>query len=622
MNNYNFPFSAIIGQDTAKEALIYGIINPRIGGVLLCGQKGCAKSTMVRSLGSLLKDMDIVDLPLNVTEDMLVGTINIQSAIEKGEKEFAAGILKRAHGNILYADEVNLLSGPIAKILLDVSQSNTIIVEREGISHTHKSNFLLVGTMNPEESTLSSQLLDRFGIYVEVKGEADKKKRMEIMKKRIAFEDNPIGFFEVHKQKNNEITKKLNAARIRVKDIALSETIVELSAQLAIDSNAQGHRAEIIIIETAIAIAAYNDRLQVIDEDVYKAAGLVLPHRIRDCVMPQEELEQTAENLEEEFHDEQTDAANDEQKNLDCSVDEEDNTQHQQTNANTKDPTDSEDKIDEGNEIYTINDISLNQKEKRRRKGSGRRSKTVSDAIKGRYIGFSMPRKKSVDIAFDATLRAASVHQKSREKNGNLVSIHSEDIRIKRREHRIGTTIIFAVDASGSMGARKRMIETKEAILSLLFDAYQKRDKVGMIAFRKDKAEILLPITRSIELAQKRLQSLPTGGRTPLAKGLMLSWQMIFAQKIKDKNMIPLLILVTDGKANDKNSGNPYIDAINISKAISKANISSIVIDTEKPIIPIGIAKEIADNMNAEYYKVNELKSGTLSHIIKTYRDV
>ena len=618
MDRNVFPFSAITGQESAKIALIYGAINPRTCGVLLIGQKGCAKSTLVRAFGSLLHDTQIIEMPLNITEDMLLGTIDIESAIADGKKEFSPGLLKRADGNMLYIDEVNLLTKTAADTLLDVCQNGYAVVEREGISKTYPSRFLMIGTMNPEESLLGAQFTDRFGMYVEMKGISGKADRVEIIRRRMEYEKNPEEFCELYKAEDAMLADKIIKAKNLLPRVKIENDMLEAAAELAAAAGAAGHRAEIFIVETALSAAAYEGRKNVEKDDLHKAAMLVLPHRIRES----RDMAEERVPREEDWQERQ-----DEQPNSDTpETGSRKNRENKQNDREYTPPPEwipddalqnMEDETVCGQELYAVRDIFPKKKYKNSKRGSGRRSKTVSDTDRGRYTGFCFPKGKIRDVALDATLRAAAPRQKSREKNGLALSIKPCDVRQKRREHRIGNTIFFAVDASGSMGAQKRMIETKNAILSLLYDAYQKRDRVALTAFRKDNAEILLPVTRSIDLAQKRLQELPTGGRTPLAKGLMLALQMIYSEKIKDKDMIPLLILITDGKVNDRNSEAPYKDVINISKEAAKKNIPGIVIDTESSAFPLGIAKEIAEHMNAEYIKVHDLKAKEIVDIVR-----
>ena len=621
MDRFTFPFSAIIGQEQAKLALIYGAINPKIGGVLLCGQKGCAKSTLVRALASL-NGINVVDLPLNITEDMLIGMIDLQEAVRFGRKAFEGGVLQRANGNILYVDEVNLLPDTIVNALLDVMQSGINQMERDGISYTHSSEFLLVGSMNPEESPLRAHFLDRFGLYVEMRGIQSVEQRKEVIKQRMAFEADPAGFIRHYHEQDQQLAERIKTAQERIQNLPISAGAMLLAVELAVTANTAGHRAEIVMIETALAIAAFQGEEAVTEETVKAAAPFVLAHRIREQqsppVQPQEDSQETedsqlplAEKEENETEQMPSAAAQNETAPQNMENSSEKQTEPQETN--------SEDSIVAGQEVYAVHDLNAAPMDRIRRKGSGRRSKTASGTRRGRYIGFELPKQQLYDIALDATLRTAAIHQITREKDGMAISIHKSDIRVKKRENRIGTTIIFAVDASGSMGAKQRMVATKEAILSLLYDAYQKRDQVGMIAFRKDHAEILLPITRSIDLAQKRLQKLPTGGRTPLAEGLFMAWQMITVQQMKDNDMVPLLVLITDGKANRANHAeDPVGEAMAAAEIIRDQRIPSIVIDTEKGVFPLGIAQHIAENMRAQYYKVDQLRAEVIGEVVRS----
>lgn len=621
MDKAIFPFSAIIGQESAKMALIYSIINKRIGGVLLCGQKGCAKSTLVRSFANILHDISIVNLPLNITDDMLLGTIDLESAIKYGRRSFKGGVLARADRNILYVDEVNLLSDSIVNSLLDVSQSGVNRVEREGISYTHKSRFLLVGTMNPEESPLRPEFLDRFGLYVELKGIQNLKQRKEIIKRVVEFEKDPVIFKKYYEEQDERILAKITDARKIIKSSKVSEEAIGFATDIAIAAKAQGHRVDILLIETAIAIAAFDGRGYVSCDDVKKASEFVLPHRMNkddeiDIEYQNNDSNNNSINNEIKTKEENTSSKNLDNNKYDDSLDKYD---YLQTNNDLPNCNDNQkEDLTFGSEIFSIDNLPVIPTDRKKRKGSGRRSKTASRTKKGRYIGFDCAYNDIIDIALDATLRAAAPYQIQRANNDLALSICKNDIRIKRRENHIGTNIIFLVDASGSMGAEKRMKATKEVILSLLFDAYQKRDKVGMIAFRKDFAEVVLPITRSVELAQKKLQYLPTGGRTPLAKGIFKAWQMIKLLRLKDKDMIPLLVLITDGRANDKQSRDPIYESLNAANIIGMDRINSIVIDTEKDIVSLGITREIASRMNAKYVKSDELKKDSLRQMVKS----
>lgn len=306
MQKLHYPFSAIVGQERMRLALLLNAINPKIGGVLIEGEKGTAKSTAVRSLASILppldeqgttdkngltspsesnligtKTMTVVELPLNATEDRVVGTINLEVAIQEGKKEFEPGILEKAHRQFLYVDEVNLLDDHIVDILLDVAAMGINTVEREGISHSHPSQFVLVGTMNPEEGDLRPQLLDRFGLSVTVEGEREHGKRVEIMKRRLAFESNREEFVQAYAKVEKELALRVRQGRALLNEMIIGDDIFESIALIAIHLGVDGHRADITMLETAKAYAAWHGRQEVDKEDILDIAELVLSHRMR-----------------------------------------------------------------------------------------------------------------------------------------------------------------------------------------------------------------------------------------------------------------------------------------------------------------------------------------------------
>ncbi len=622
---YVFPFVAVIGQEKIKRALILNLINPLIGGVLISGEKGNAKSTLVRGLAELMHSLKVVEIPLNVTEDRLIGTIDIQKAIIDGEINYEAGILKRADGNFLYVDEVNLLSENIVNSLLDVSSSKINHVEREGISYTHKSNFVLVGTMNPEEGNLRSQFLDRFGLYVDVKGIQVIEDRKEIIKRRLEYDNNPVKYIEKWQKESNKLYDRIICAKNCLEKIEVSENMMKLAAELSIKANCQGHRAEIIIIETAKAIAAFDNRTNICNEDIYEAAGFALAHRIRELPpkTSNDEGNKDKKSNKQNNNEKENENQDERKNNNEHEIEQEENKSEDNINFeyNEKE-TDNDDKydsnIDDIGSIFSIKPLNIDAQIRKIYKGSGKRSKTKTNLKQGRYVKYRFTKEKVNDIAFDATIRAAAPYQRIREKNNLAISIDKNDFRVKMREKRIGSTILFIVDASGSMGVKKRMTEVKGAILSLLTDAYQKRDKVGMIAFKKKDAEILLEITRSVELAQKSLRVLPTGGKTPLAVGLSKGYEIIKANMRKDPDMLPVIVLVTDGRANSSlDGGDAFREAINMAIKINKSNIQSLVIDTEQGFVKLGLAKQIANAMNSKYYSLGDLAADKIVGAVK-----
>lgn len=626
MTDTRYPFAAIVGQTQVKNALIYNLIDPRIGGVLLCGEKGTAKSTIVRGLAALT-DQLVVDLPLNITEDMLVGSIDFEKAVHDGVRAFSGGVLTKADGNILYVDEVNLLPDSIVSTLICAAASGENLVEREGISFRHTCNFALVGTMNPEEGKLRPQFLDRFGLYVDVVGEKDVAVRTEIIRNRMEYERDPAAFCQRWAAETQQLQQRISHARELVADIAIDPSIRSLAAKYAQQAGCEGNRCEIILTRTAATVAAWDGRNYISAEDIKEAAIYVLPHRRREDQPPQEEPREDEklqnENEEKDTSQQQEDSPTKPPENdTPPQMEEQDGNDGDEIDTPPPQQSDGEapdEQLVEGEEVHLISALPMIPRDRLFRQGSGRRSKTKSGTSKGRYAGFTQsPKPHQKDLALDATLRAAAPYQRSRDHTDCAVALVDSDLRYKVRENHVGATIVFAVDASGSMGARKRMKETKEAILSMLLDSYQKRDKIGLVAFRKDGAQTLLDITASVDLAEKKLQALPTGGRTPLAAGIFQAWQLLRARRLKDPDILPMLVLVTDGRANRSLwTEDAVADAVKAAELIRQDGIHAVVIDTEKDFISLHIAQQIAQAMNAAYYKVTDLQSDQLRAIVK-----
>lgn len=635
MTDTRYPFAAIVGQSAVKNALIYDLIDPRIGGVLLCGEKGTAKSTIVRALAALT-DQQVVDLPLNITEDMLVGSIDFEKAVHDGVRAFSGGVLTRANGNILYVDEVNLLPDSIVSTLICAAASGENLVEREGVSHRHTCVFSLVGTMNPEEGKLRPQFLDRFGLYVDVAGEKDPALRAEIIRRRMDYERDSAAFCRRWQEETEQLRRRVARARALAADMTIDSSIRTLAARYAQQAGCEGNRCEVILTRTAAAVAAWDGRDYVSAADIREAALYVLPHRRREEQPPQEEPRQQQEQQESQNDPPEQDRKPDTpppspeqepEQGQQPPLEEQEGNDGDQTETpppQTQEGQAPEEQLVEGQEVHLISALPTIPRDRLFRQGSGRRSKTKSGTSKGRYAGFTQsPRPHQTDLALDATLRAAAPYQRSRDHTDCAVALLDRDLRYKVRENHVGATIVFAVDASGSMGARKRMKETKEAILSMLLDSYQKRDRIGLVAFRRDSAQTLLDITASVDLAEKQLQALPTGGRTPLAAGIYQAWQLLRARRLKDPDILPMLVLVTDGRANRPLwTEDPVADAVKAAQLIRQDGIHAVVIDTEQDFISLHIAQEIAREMNAAYYKVDQLTSGQLRAIVKNRSDL
>ncbi len=645
-----FPFTAIVGQERMKKGLVLNAINPGLSGVLIRGEKGTAKSTAARALANLLPEIDVVancpfschpqreelmceecrhrkvqgeilpiikrkmrvvNLPVGATEDRVVGTLDIEHALKTGEKKFEPGVLADAHRAILYVDEVNLLDDHIVDLLLDSAAMGVNTIEREGVSFSHPAHFILIGTMNPEEGELRPQLLDRFGLCVNIEGIDDTKERVEVIKRRQDFEENQVRFVAKWNEEEKALRELIIKAQGLLKDVVLTDDMLELIAKIAIDMEVDGHRADIFMMKTSRTIAAYHERRQVTEEDVREAAELVLPHRMRrkpfqDRQMEQEQLEQTIQKHKKQTQDPRPQTP--EKK------EEKEGEQEQKEKPNAQSET-----IFNPGSPFRVKNLNI-AKEKMPKDGAGRRSKTTSTDKRGRYTKSTLPEGRPNDIAFDATFRAAAPYQLERKGlRAQKLLIEPQDIREKVRDKKVSNLVLFVVDSSGSMAANRRMEAAKGVILSLLVDSYEKRDRVGMIAFKQDKAEVLLSPTNSVELASARLEELPTGGKTPLSSGLQLALETIKRELRKNERLATLLVLITDGKANVsiQKNGKPFEEAKTIAHQIKELKVKSIVIDTERGFVRLGRLPELSEALGGRYYPLEDIKAETISNLVK-----
>ncbi|MGD0970928.1 MAG: putative cobaltochelatase [Desulfobaccales bacterium] len=634
-----YPFAAIVGQERLKKSLILNAINPRLGGVLIRGEKGTAKSTAARGLAELLppirvvvdcpfhcdpaepdhwcefcrkrreqgvlptreRPMPVVDLPLGTTEDRLLGTIDLEKAIKTGEKHFEPGILAAAHRGILYVDEVNLLDDHLVDVILDAAAMGVNVVEREGISFTHPARFILVGTMNPEEGELRPQLLDRFGLCVGIGGLKEPSARMEVVERLLDYEEAPELFITQWQPEQERLRQSIIAARERLSSVGFAKDILNLITTICLDQGVDGHRADIYMLKTARTLAAYHERQEVTDDDVREAAELVLPHRLRRQPFSEPQMDQ--EKLEESIR------------------------KHQQQHHHDPPPSDSPppeessplpppeappgrgEVIFEAGSPFPVRPLDLPH-DRRPKESQGRRTRAVTQDRSGRYVRPAMTPAGPPDLALDATLRAAAPYQPVRDKGNLAVAITEPDLRHKVREKRIGHHILFVVDASGSMGANQRMVETKGAILSLLLDAYQKRERVGLVVFRGEQAHLTLPFTHSIEQARKCLEDLPTGGKTPLPRALQLAHGVIQREKLKHPQDAFLLVLISDGKPNiSLGSATALDDTKEMSVQLRGLGISSLVLDTEAGFLNLSCLPQVAAELKGKYFKIQDIRA-------------
>ena len=631
MKRQGFPFAAVLGMEKAKEAVTMALVNPRAGGLLISGAKGTGKSTLARGARELT-DAPWTEVPVSVTEDRLYGSIDAETAVTLGKRKLQPGLIDEADGGVLYVDDANLLRDDILAAILTIREAGGYRLERDGLSDWRDTSYTVLAVMTPESGTLPASALDRFGLFVSVDEEADTESRAEIVSRTLEFEKDGAAFREKYAKETAALAKKIAEARAILAEVEVSDAMIRLSSVYTLKANTAGHRADIYLIEAARAEAALAGRRYVLPKDLEKAAEFVLPHRMRE--LPQNEQPEPAQSEQPQTQDNQQqpppppppDNRDELFSQPDAPKPEETETEEHEGNPEDKKEdetmanpnTQSGDRIDGADMRVKLPPVWIEPTKGRQKKsGSGKRSATRTDERQGRYVRAELPRTKTADIAFDATLRAAAPYQKWREKNGLALAIRSEDIRSKVREKRTGNIFLFAVDASGSMGARERMKTVKGVILKILLEAYQKRDRVGMIAFRKNQAEVLLPVTKSVDFAQKKLATMPTGGKTPLAKGLEKAEDVLDMIYRQDPMQDPVLIVITDGRATTPlvPGGDATTEAMNEAERIAKRKLPVAVIDTENGFVKLGLAKKLAQKMDASYFRVDKLSEDSLLRV-------
>jgi magnesium chelatase subunit D len=732
-----FPFSALVGQEDLTLALLLNAVSPAVGGVLVRGEKGTAKSTAVRGLSRLLPQVQVVDgcayncdpwapdpdcpagrhphgaprrrhaaplveLPVGASTDRVAGALDLERALTEGRRGFEPGLLAAAHRGILYVDEVNLLGDHLVDLLLDATALGVNYVEREGVSVRHAARFLLVGTMNPEEGELRPQLLDRFGVTVEVRGNADPAERVEVIRRRLAYEADPGGFAAAWAGPDAALTERIVAARRRLAGVRLDDELLQRIAAVCAAFAVDGLRGDIVTAKAALALAAWDGRDAVELADIRRAALLALPHRRRRGPMDplgldEDELDRILAGDPEpprpgngssppgDREPPPTGSGRGPRNGMrpagtpsgpqastagsrDADPGVRSGDRERAADSATSDGPGTAGEYGPGTDRHGRGDGGHHSGRGAGGSGAqpvaapgetftpvwlalagtgagawGRRSPAETD--QGQPVSDRADHFGGAALALAATLRCAAAQAaRARTRVAEPVApaahagpsgpalrlrVRVEDLRWQVREGREGNLVLFLVDASGSMAARRRMAATKGAVLSLLLDAYQRRDKVGLVTFRGAGADVLLPPTSSVELAARRLTSLPTGGRTPLDAGLARARRLLDAEAVRDPRRRPLLVVVTDGRANAVGGvsgpdappvpvSNPFDTAVAEARALAGNGVAAIVLDTEDTAIRLGLAAELAGALNAPCIPLEALAAQPLAGLVRS----
>jgi magnesium chelatase subunit D len=662
-----YPFSAIVGLDDLELALLLNAVSPVIGGVLVRGEKGTAKSTIVRGLAALLPPVHVVtgcrfacdpdapdprcpdgphapeassstraarlvELPVGASEDRLVGSLDLERALTSGVKAFEPGLLAAAHRGVLYVDEVNLLHDHLVDLLLDAAAMGTAYVEREGVSVRHAARFLLVGTMNPEEGELRPQLLDRFGLAVDVRASREPSERAEVVRRRLAYDADPDGFADRFSAADASLAQQIRAAQALLPNVVLSDTALRQVTAVCAAFEVDGMRGDLVTARTAIALAAWDGRTEVTGDDVRTAARLALPHRRRrdpfdspgidDDTLEQALQESAPQESSEPEPDEPPDGPGNDGPNGGGapepeSADGGDSPEPASNSSSNPSSGSSERPPAAAQTPFRAKLLALPTVGEGG--PAGRRGRTTG-ASNGRTTGSRRPAERLRRLHTTATLLAAAPHQRERGRTGPGLVLARSDLREAVREGRESNLVLFCVDASGSMAARERMQVVKTAVLSLLLDAYQRRDKVGLITFRTSTAApdavVALAPTSSVERASARLAALPTGGRTPLHAGLLQSARVLDVERLRDPQRRPLLVVVTDGR----HTSGP--DPTAAAGLLASRGAASIVVDCESGPVRLGMAARLGAALGGLTIPLNELAADGLANVVRDVRKV